>query len=482
MAMETKELYEFGPFRLEAARRRLTRDGEVLPINSKAFETLLALIRKHERIMAKDELMQAVWPDSFVEEVNLAQNVSALRKVFGETPGENRYIATIPGRGYRFVSDVSVVQDGDSEILVQRQTTTTVVVEEQADDEFASTNAGTMPALPASPVGLFHSGKAIWISLALATAVAVAGWYVWRRSTAAKETPPLSIAVLPFQALTSPGDQYLGLGMTDAIITRLSNIQRLNVRPTSSVLRYAGTKTDPLQAGRELGVDSVLDGKVQKSDDVIRVTVQMLDVKDGRPLWAETFDQNFTNVFSFEDSISQKVVAALPVRLAGPEKRQLARNYTDNAEAYQNYIKGRYEEFRFTPEGLNAAIGYFDRAIALDPAYALAYAGLADAYTTASEDSLSPREALPKAEAAARKAVALDDDLAEAHAALGHSLLHQWKLAEAGKEFQRALALNPNNTAFYFTYGEYLTALGQFDAAIAEVNKALRLDPLSAES
>ncbi len=298
----------------------------------------------------------------------------------------------------------------------------------------------------------------------------------------AKATAPHSIAVLPFQPLTSAGDEYLGIGMTDAVITRLSNVRQLIVRPTSSVLRYAGSNTDPLQAGRELGVESVLDGKVQKAGDRIRVTVQMINVKDGRPLWAETFDEDFTNVFSFEDSISQRVVTALPVELAGQEKTQLARNYTANAEAYQNYVKGRYAEFRFTPEGLNAAIEYFHRAIALDPGYALAYAGLADAYTTASEGSLSPREALPKAEAAARQAIALDDNLAEAHAALAHALLHQWKLDDAGREFQRALALNPNNTAFYFTYGEYLTALGRFDDAIAEVNRALKLDPLSTES
>ncbi len=478
MAMEIKELYEFGPFRLEAARRRLSRDGEPLPISSKAFETLLVLVRNHQRVMVKDELMQAVWPDSFVEEVNLAQNISALRKTFGEAPGENRYIATIPGRGYRFVGDVRVVSEEDTEIVVQRQTTTKVVVEEEEDD----LSAEATPALPLASWKLFGLRRRVWLVLLLAVAMALAGWYAWRRSSAATATAPHSIAVLPFQPLTSPADEYLGIGMTDAVITRLSNVKQLIVRPTSSVLRYSGSKTDPLQVGRELGVESVLDGKVQKEGDRIRVTVQMIDVKDGRPLWAETFDENFTNVFSFEDSISQKVVAALPVELAGPEKKQLARNYTGNPEAYENYVKGRYAEFRFTPEGLDTAIEYFHRAIALDPGYALAYAGLADAYTTASEDSLSPREALPKAEAAARKAIALDDNLAEGHAALAHSLMHQWKLADAGKEFQRALALNPNNTAFYFIYGEYLTALGRFDDAIAEVNKALKLDPLSTEN
>lgn len=483
MAAEMKELYQFGPFRLEVARRRLSRNNEVLPISSKVFETLLVLVRNHDRVMVKDELMQAVWPDSFVEEVNLAQNISALRKLFGEAPGENRYIATISGRGYRFVADVERLPAEDAEIVVQRQTTATMVVEEEED--IGPEGCAVLEprrTLPGARSGFLGPSKLAWLGLLAVVVIVVAGLYVWssRRLSAAAATH--SLAVLPFQPLTSPEDQYLGIGMTDAVITRLSQVRQLIVRPTSSVLRYADAKTDPLQAGRNLGVESVLDGKVQKLGDRIRVTVQMLDVKDGRPLWAETFDENFTNVFNVEDSISQRVVAALPVELAGQDKKQLARNYTSNSEAYQNYVKGRYAEFRFTPEGLNTAIEYFNRAIALDPGYALAYAGLADAYTTASEGSLSPREALPKAEAAARKALVFDDNLAEAHAALAHALLHQWKLADAGKEFQRALTLNPNNTAFYFTYAEYLTSLGRFDDAIAEVNKALKLDPLSAES
>ncbi len=423
--------------------------------------------------------MQAVWPDSFVEEVNLAQNISALRKVLGEAPGENRFIATIPGKGYRFVADVDLLPADDSEIVVQRQTTATVVMEEEEETGPSVLDPGLK--LPAHSGGL-GVRRFAWLGLLLVVMIGAGGWYFWQSRRAGTAAAPHSLAVLPFQPLTSPDDQYLGLGMTDAVITRLNQVRQLIVRPTSSVLRYADLKTDPLQAGRNLGVESVLDGKVQKLGDRIRVTVQMLDVKDGRPLWAETFDEDFTNVFNVEDSISQRVVAALPVEMAGREKMQLARNYTANAEAYQNYVKGRYAEFQFTSEGLNTAIGYFNRAIALDPGYALAYAGLADAYTTASEGSLSPREALPRAEAAARKALLFDDHLAEAHAALAHSLLHQWKLADAEKEFQRALALNPNNTEFYFTYAEYLTAMGRFDDAIAYGSKALKLDPLSLEN
>lgn len=480
MSLQMKELFEFGPFRLEAARRRLLRGQDVLPITSKAFETLLVLVRNHDRVLTKDELMQAVWPDSFVEEVNLAQNISALRKMLGEAPGDNRYIATIPGRGYRFVGDVQLLPEDEAEIVVQRQTTTRVVVEDEEEVE-GPQDIQAQPALPAPRREFLGLGTLAFVGLLLAVAIAVAGLYMWKGRRSVAAAPPQSLAVLPFQSLASGDDQYLGLGMTDAVITRLSTLRQLVVRPTSSVLRYAGAKTDPIEAGRQLGVDSVLDGKVQRAGDRIRVTVQMISVPDGRPLWAETFDENFTNVFSVEDSISQRVVDTLSLQLAGLDKKQLARNYTENLEAYQNYVKGRYEEFRFTPDGLQKAIEYFNRAIELDPGYALAYAGLADAYTTASDWVLPPREALPKAEAAARKALVFDPNLAEAHAALAHALMHQWKLDDAGKEFQRAMELNPNNTAFYFIYAEYFSALGQEDRALAELDKAIKLDPLSPE-
>ena len=482
MTAEMKGLYQFGPYRLEVARRRLKRNGEVVPVSSRVFETLLVLVQNHQRVMVKDELMQAVWPDSFVEEVNLAQNISALRKALGEAPGENRYIATIPGRGYRFVADVEALEAEDSEIVVQRQTTSTLVIEEEEDVTTPPRAEGEPGrALTGRTVKSLNTRKLALLG-ALAVVIIAAGAYLWRGRQRAAITGLHTLAVLPFQPLTAQDDQYLGLGLTDAVITRLGKVRQLIVRPTSSVLRYADAKSDPVQAGRSLGVESVLDGTVQRVGDRLRVTVQMLDVKDGRSLWAETFDENFTNIFNVEDIISQKVVAALPVELAGQEKNQLARNSTDNREAYENYVKGRYSEFQYTSDGLTKAITYFNRAIALDPGYAVGYAGLADAYTMASEMILPPREANPKAEAAARKALAIDPNLADAHAALAHSLLHQWKLADAGREFQRALELNPNNTAFYFTYGEYLTALGRFDAAVAAANEALKLDPLSTES
>jgi len=321
-----------------------------------------------------------------------------------------------------------------------------------------------------------------WLVVAVAVVICAAVTvYLMKREPAADPSRPRTLAVLPFRQLSpSPSDQYLGVGLTDAVITRLSNLRQLVVRPTGTVLKYTAP-ADLRGPGHELGVEAVLDGSLQKSGDRLRLTVQLVRVDDGRPLWAETFDEQLTSLFALEDSVSEKVAHALSIRLGGEERQMLARHDTENVEAYRNYLQGRVAEFRFTREGMNEAIGDFNRAIGLDPKYALAYAGLADAYATASDWVLAPRQAMPKAEAAARQALAIDDRLAEAHGALAHALMHQWHLKEANTEFERALALNPNQTAFYFAYGEYLTAISEDARAVAELRAGLRLDPLSAD-
>ena len=475
MSLETNQLYEFGPFRADGVRRLLFRDGQPVPLTSKAFDTLLVLIRNRDRVLDKDALLKAIWPNSFVEEANLAQNVSALRKALGELPGEHRYIATVPGRGYRFVAEVQPMSTVETELTVERRTTAELVVEEEFEEEDAKVPARrSLPALKTAAV----------TSLLLAAGlVTVAGWRIWKdRSAGAPDvTAARSIAVLPFQSLDAQGQKALGLGLADAVITKLSNLHELVVRPTSSILKYDGPSGDRWAAGRDLDVEALLEGNVQQAGDRFRVTVQLLRVRDRKPLWAETFDESFTSIFAIEDAISERVAQALAVKLAQGEKRRMDRRYTANLEAYRNYLDGRYAEFRFTPDGLNQAIAYFDRAIAIDPSYALAHAGLADAYTTASDWVLAPREALPKAEAAARRALEFDDGLAEAHSALAHAQMHEWKLADAGKEFARAFALNPNITSTYFAYAEYLSAIRKYDQAYAELQKALKIDPLSPE-
>ncbi len=472
MPEETNQLYEFGPFRADGVRRLLFREGQPVSLTSKALDTLLVLIQNRDRVLDKDALLKAIWPNSFVEEANLAQHVSALRKALGELPGEHRYIATIPGRGYRFVADVRPIATVETVLTVERHTD--LVVEEETEEE-----DGRFQSRRGGPV----TRTALVLGALLAIALTAAGWYLWKADTVRLPgvAAPRTVAVLPFQSLDAQTEKALGLGLADAVITKLSNLREVVVRPTSSILQYDGLAANPWAAGRELHVDALLEGKVQKAGGRLRVTVQLLRVKDRKPLWAETFDESFTNVFAIEDAISERVAQALAVKLAQDEKQRLDRRYTSNLEAYRNYLNGRYAEFRFTPDGLNQAIAYFDRAIAIDPSYALAHAGLADAYTTASDWVLSPREALPKAEASARHALEFDDALAEAHSALAHAEMHEWKLADAGKEFTRALALNQNITPIYFAYAEYLSALGRYDQSSMEMQKALNIDPLSAE-
>lgn len=487
MSKEIKGLYDFEDFRLDATRRLLSRGEQTLPLTSKAFETLLVLVRNRERVLMKDELMSAVWPDSFVEEVNLAQSISALRKALGESPGENRFIATVPGKGYRFVCEVREGHESTEDLLIERQTRARLVVIEEKEDEMEGLPIGPDGALPAlpDPRRAPRNWKwSAWVGMPLILCLAAAGTYLWKRGLAGSgaDEAGRSLAVLPFQPLgAGADDEHLGLGIADAVITKLSNIRQLPVRPTDVAIRYADPKVDPMQAARDLGVDSVLTGKIQKSGDRMRVTVQLVRVRDGRPLWAQAFDENYANIFTLEDSISEQVAQALAVHLAAEDKLRLERHYTENIDAYRNYLEGRYAEFTFTREGMNKAIGYFNHAIADDASYALAYAGLADAYTTESDWLLAPREALPRAESAARKALAFDDNLAEAHGALAHALLHEWKLAESNREFHIALSLNPGNVSTYFAYSEYLASIGQPDQAITQMNKALSIDPLSPE-
>jgi len=452
MFQGTKDFYDFGPFRADTLRRLLLRDGKPVPLTSKAFDTLEVLIRNRDRVLSKDQLLKEIWPNSFVEEANLTQNVSTLRKALCELPGEHRYIATVPGVGYRFVGEV---REPEPEV-----------------------EPSPAPAAPQRSGSAWKRGWTVAILAAVMLVLAVALW-MWRTRPAGGGAVPRSLAVLPFRQLNPRlGEDYLGVGVADAVITRLSNLPELVVRPTDAILRYA-SPADPLAAGRDLRVEALLSGSIQQAPDRVRITVQLVRVADGRPLWAETFDETSGGLFEIEDAVATRVAGKMTLQLAGPEKQQLARHYTENVEAWRDYLQGRYEEFRFTREGKEKAILFFNRAIALDPGYAIAWAGLADAYTTASDWVLAPREALPKAESAARKALSFDDRLAEAHGSLAHALMHQWKLTEAGAEFQKALALNPNHTATYFAYAEYLTALEKYDEASRSIQKALRLDPLS---
>jgi eukaryotic-like serine/threonine-protein kinase len=289
-----------------------------------------------------------------------------------------------------------------------------------------------------------------------------------------------AIAVLPFRPISVEGrDECLELGMADALITKLGNIGQILVRPTSSIRKYTDLEQDSMVAGRELRVESVLEGSIQRRADWLRVTARLVGVEDGRTLWADKFDENFTDIFAVQDSISEKVAAALSLKLSGEEKERLTKRYTENTLAYQLYLKGLHFFNKRSVEGYNKAIEYYQQAIEKDPNYALAYAGLADCYANCSFAELSPKDTIVKARAAASRALEIDDTLAEAHNALGHVKVNlDWDWSGAEREFKIALKLNPNYVEAHHRYSHYLVAMGRFDESLSESLRGLELDPV----
>lgn len=293
--------------------------------------------------------------------------------------------------------------------------------------------------------------------------------------------PARTLAVLPFRPLT-PGyrDEALELGIADALITTIGNSGLLTVRPLTASRRYGGVHDDPRVAARELAVDAVLDGTLQRSGDVVRVTARLLRAADASTLWAGRFHESATNPFAVQDAIAEKIAAALDVNLGGEGKARLHKRYAHNAEAYQLYVNGRYNAAKATEEGFRKAIDFFHQTVAVDPHCALAYVGIAEAYTALDwYGALSTRDSNPQASAAAEKALAIDPELAEAHAAAALARQYRWDWIGAEAAFRRAIEINPNYASARQWFGLHLAFRGQFKEADAEFDKARELDPMS---
>jgi len=330
-----------------------------------------------------------------------------------------------------------------------------------------------------------HSNKRTTIVGTLLIAMAVIAVYLWQARRTPKNVESAGtrrLAVLPFKPLV-PGqtDEVLSLGMTDALISKLSNLRQIAVRPTGAVLKYANGKTDLATVGRELEVEMLLDGRVQRAADRIRVTVQLFDVRDGTARWAATFDERFTDIFKVQDAISEQAAMALLVQLTSAERQRLAKHITEDTEAYQLYLKARLYWEQRTQEGFKKGIDYLHQALEKDARFALAHTGLGSSYALLSMYGfLPPREAMPKAQAAALRALELDESLVEAHVTL--ALVHAyyaWNLPAAESELQRAFELNPNEPTAHHLYGLLLAAQGRFAEATDELQRAQRLDPRS---
>src|SRR5262249_20742679 len=469
---QPRHIYEFGPFRLDAAEHLLLRDGEAIPLTPKAFDLLLALVERNGHLVEKDELLKKVWPDTFVEEANLASNISQLRKALGDGENGHRYIETAPKRGYRFVAIVREVLEEGEESKTKVQTTLV--------------NQGPEPSVvePATARlverrSFLTSWRALAVAFGLLLAV-VAGSVRWRGS----ERPAAisSLAVLPMKPLVARDqDEAFEMGMADTLIFKLSGLKQLIVRPMSAVRKYTNSEQDPLAAGREQQVNFVLDPSLQRDGERILVRARLLNIASGETVWRyECEEQYCANLFVMQDTISAKVVNALSLQLTGADRARMNRHGTENREAYLHYLIGRNYAEKRTEESYRKAIEHYKQALDLDPNYALAYVGLADAYYIGLRIPSPGEENIRQSRAAAEKALEIDETLGEAHTSLARLLWqHDWNWRGAEREFKRAIELDPGNAFAHRIYGYYLASMGQFDQSIAEQKQALRLDPLS---
>jgi len=451
--------YEFGPFRLIPDEGLLLRHDRPVPLTPKALETLVVLVQNSGHLVEKDELLGKVWPDSFVEEATVAQNVFTLRKVLGDTPDGHQYIETVPRRGYRFVAAVRVLGDGTS------ASNGTAV-------EIQSPSLGAPLPLTEGEMQHMERPKAGWLARALAaTAVALLLLLLllkgWRRGQVEQPaaTPIHSLAVLPLENLSSDSAQdYFADGITESLITDLAQVQGLRVISRTSVMQYKGTTKTVRQIGQELRVDSVVEGAVMRSGDRVRVSAQLVDARTDQHLWANNYDRELRDVLELQRDVAQTVAEQVRLKFAAQAGMPLSRPRPINPEAYENYLKGRYFWNRRSEEGFKKAIEYFDASLENDPNYAQAYAGLADAYAllgSLPNKALPRSEAMPRARTAALKALEIDDSLAEAHTSLAFVRMHyDWDFAGADREFRRAIELNPGYATAHHWYAYYWLAMG----------------------
>src|ERR1700730_13611163 len=472
MGTSVKLLYEFGPFQLDPPERLLLCDGHAVSITPKAFELLVVLVERSGHLVERDELFSTVWQGSFVEEGNLSVTISALRKALNDDRGLHKYIETVSKRGYRFVAEVRRV--GEPEVIAPLV---------HADDS-GPTEREVSGQQQLSPVVFKYAAvtptstlrwKILAVALALGASLVLVRMAVRRGTNPLQEAVTIrSLAILPFQTLGAKGaDEYLGLGMADALITKLGNTGKIIVRPTSAIQKYAEKGLSPQAAGLEQDVDAVLDGRIQRGADRVRLTVQLIRVRDGVQLWGESFDKEFTDIFALEDSLSERVAQSIRLKLTGEETQRFIKRSTQKPDAYEAYVKGRYFWNKRTEGGMKKGLEYFRQAITLDPTFAEAYVGVADSYGTLGLYAmLPPKEAFPVAKEAARRALEMDDGLAEAHASLGFiHFYYDWSPTDAVTEFQRALADHPNYAMAHSWYGENLAAMGRFPESAAEAQR-----------
>jgi len=426
----------------------------------------------------KSELFEQVWKEKFVTDNALTRTVTEIRHTLGDSADSPRYVETIHKRGYRFIAKMNGVPHTQV-VQMHEKENTDISVFGEANVEAKVSNA------PAAswrlsrnylPRGFSRREFKVALLIASVSVVILASYLLTNRGTAID-----SLAVLPFVAERGdPEMEYLADGLTASVVSNLSQLPGLKVMSRNSVLRYKGKEVDPRVVGRELGVRAVLLGRLEaRGEDTINL--ELVDTRDNRQLWGEQHKRKLSDLLQVQSDISQVVSERLRLRLTGDEQKLLAKNYTENNEAYRLYLKGRYHLDKRTERDVERSNEYFQQAVKLDPEYALAYAGLADSYfVLGALGTRLPKEVMPKAKTAAARALQLDEYLSEAHASSGWLLmLYDYDLVGAERELKRAIELNPNAAIPHQYYAFCLVTLGRFEEAVSESKRALELDPLS---
>ena len=476
-----RKRYLLNGYSLAPDEQLLSHNGQPVHLPKRPFQVLLFLVENRERFVSRAELLDRFWDGKDVYDDALRKCVGAIRKALEEPPDRARFIETRWGVGYRYIGPLQeqIIPYETSVTEIEKTRGVRIVVEEEEIQDAPQTV--TAPRL--NPPRQRAYVKVIALALiVLALGVALVTIMVSRRSRANdnSRTRIRSIAVLPLRNLTgNVAYDYLSDGLTESLITTLSEERDLTVISRGSAFSLKGKDLDPQEAGRLLKVAALLEGSLRQSGDKLRVNVRLVSTADGKVVWAtDSNDRQIGDLFAIQDDIARNLTAHLGLRRG--DRDQLARRRTGNVEAYQSYLKARYSLNQRTREGITRSIDYFQRAIELDPKYALAYAGLAEAYDKAYFfNELPPQQTIAKEKAAATRALQLDDSLAEAHVAMATVYANTWDLANAAREEERAIEIDPLNVEAHHNYAYRLIDLCKPDQAIAEIKRAQELDPLN---
>ena len=464
MPNDPQAAYEFGQFTLIPTEKRLLYGGKEIPLAPKVFDTLVLLVENSGRLIRKDELLKTLWPDTVVEEVALAHNVSQLRKALGDRSEDPQFIETVSKRGYRFIAPVRGLRQPAPRPASPAPSSAAPSAVQRTD--------WSRPAVLAA-----------FAAVLLLIAAASGYLYLPRAGERAAEAPAIhSLAVLPLENLSGDREQeYFADGITDALITDLAQVASLRVISRTSAMQFKGSRETLPQIGRDLKVDAVVEGTVARGESRVRITAQLIEARSDRHLWARTYERDLKDVLALQDEIAQAIAEQIRIKLTPGERSLLTQAHAVDPEAYDAYLRGRYWWSQRTAEGEWKGLDYFQKAIARDPKYALAYAGVADSFVVLGHHArLPPKEALPKAKAAALKALELDPSIAEAHTSLAIvKFSSDWDWSGAEREFKEAIALNPNYATAHHWYSHFLVAMGRLDEAVSELERARDLDPFS---